>query len=156
MFNSIIEKFSKFLKRTFCCFSLITLSMSIIGIAANTDELNKYMAVKQILTFFVFSMLFALSFFIADFIKNNIIIRRSVQFTLTYASLVVVFLCGGSFSNYVETNNVQNVGFSILSISFIFVIIYVVFAVIVLLSQFIKSKIENSSKEYSSILADKE
>lgn len=154
MLKKTITIISKFLTRTFSCFSLITLSMALIGSMMNTDELYKYLAVKQIITFFVFSLLFALSFLIADFIRNNVVIKRCMQFVLTYISLVAVFFFGGSFSNYIESNSVQNKGFSILSISFMFVMIYVFCAVIVLICLFIKNRIVNSNKEYKSILEE--
>lgn len=156
MFKTIFDKIYLFFYRAFFCFTFITMAMAVFGKLMNTDELYKYMAVKQLFTFFVFSLLFALSFTVADFIKNNVIIKRTVQFVLTYISLVAVFFLGGSFSNYVEASGVQNQGFSILSISFMFVLIYAVCALIVLIVKFLTGLVLNRSKEYVSIFENKE
>ena len=154
--NTVFNVISKFFTRAFACNSLIVVAMSLFGYMTNTDEYSKYLSVKEILTFFVFSLLFALSFAIADLFKNNVILKRCAQFVLTYLSLAVVFFFGGSFSSYVEANNVQNKGFSILAISFMFVIIYTVCGVIALLFGFIKNKISDSKKQYESIFESKE
>ena len=155
-FNVIFEKLSTFARRTLYCFALITLGMTFVGSLAKTDDTMHYLASEQMMTFFVFSLLFALSFFIADFVKNNIIVKRTIQFVLSYASLVAVFLFGGTFRNYVEQNSVQNPAFSVLSISFMFVVIYAVAALIVLVSSFLKVRLENSDKEYKSMFDKKD
>lgn len=154
-FKVVLEKLSAFVRRTLYCFALIALGMTIVGSLAKTDDTMHYLASEQMMTFFVFSLLFAFSFFIADFITNNVIIKRSVQFILSYGSLVAVFLFGGTFQNYVEQNSVQNPAFSVLSISFMFVVIYAAAALLVLIGSFIKSRIENSDKEYKSIFDKK-
>ena len=152
IFNSI----SKFFTRAFACNSLIVVAMAVFGYLMNTDEFFKYLSVNQILTFFAFSLLFALSFGIADLLKVNVILKRCVQFVLTYLSLVLVFFLGGSFSSYIESNNVQNKGFSILAISFMFVIIYTVCGLVALLFGFIRNRISESNKQYESIFESKE
>ena len=154
-FTKIFDILSKFIKRTLYCFALITLGMTIVGSLAKTDDTMHYLASEQMMTFFYFSLLFALSFLIADFVKNNVIIKRTAQFVLSYASLVLVFLYGGTFENYVEDYSVQNPAFSVLSISFMFVVIYAVFSLIVLLAAYIKNKAVNSQTEYKSIFDDK-
>lgn len=156
MIKTIFDKIYLFFFRTFFCFTFITMGMAIVGNLMNTDELYKYMAVKQLFTFFVFSLLFALSFMIADFFSKNVIIKRTIQFVLTYISLAAVFFFGGSFTNYVEANGVQNTGFSILSISFIFVLIYAVCAVVVLVAKFVAGLVTNRNKEYVSVFENKE
>ena len=155
IFNKIIGILSTFVKRTLYCFALIVLGMTLVGFVAGTDETMHYLSSAQMLTFFLFSVLFAVSFFFADFEKKNVIIKRAIQFVLSYASLVAVFLCGGNFENYVEANGVQNPAFSVLSISFMFVVIYCVCGLLVLVSKFVASKIENSSKDYESMFDKK-
>lgn len=149
--QKVLAKASTFFRRTFCCFSLITILIALIGTFNNTDELYKFVSVKQIFSFFVFSILFAFSFAICDCIKNNAIIRRAVQFVLSYASLSAVIFGGGSFKSYVDKNAVQNTPFSVLSISFAFVIIYVVCALIVLLAKSVSRRVQNGEKEYDNM-----
>ena len=79
MFKTIFDKIYLFFYRAFFCFTFITMAMAVFGKLMNTDELYKYMAVKQLFTFFVFSLLFALSFTVADFIKNNVIIYANAS-----------------------------------------------------------------------------
>ncbi len=148
MMNKVMEFMSVFFKRAFCCFSLITVVMAIVGKLTNTSEFSNYISVNLIISFFLFALLFALSFGIADFVKNNGILRRFIQFVLTFAGVVIVFFVGGAFENYVSTNNVQNKGFSILAISFMFVVIYFVCGLISLVFGFIKSKLSRGNKDY--------
>ena len=140
--------FSLFLKRTFACFSLLTVAFALVGKIVGGNELLNYLSVDFILSFFAFSLLFAFSFFVADFVKNNIL-RRFLQFVFTYIDVAVVFFAGGALENYVLSNAVQNKAFSVLAISFIFVIIYVVLGLLSLVSALIKSKLCNNNKEYS-------
>ena len=153
--NCLVSVINKFFARTFSCFSLITVAMSLVGLILNTDDMAKYLAVNQILTFFYFSLLFALSFGICDLIKNSSVLRRTFQFVLTYASLVLVFFLGGTFGNYVSENAVQNKGFSILAISFMFVIIYVVCGIIAMALGMISKKANATEEEYKSIFENK-
>lgn len=142
---------SNFFRRTFCAFSLITLSIALVGTFNNTDELYKFVSVKQLFSFFFFSLLFALSFAICDFVKSNAIIRRALQFVLSYASLCAVIFGGGTFKSYVDKNAVQNTPFSVLSISFAFVIIYVICACVVLVAKNVNRKLQNNDKEYDNM-----
>lgn len=153
--NCFVSAIKKFFTRTFSCFSLITVAMSLVGLIFNTDDMAKYLSVNQILTFFCFALLFAFSFGICDLIKNSNVLRRTLQFILTYASLVVVFFLGGTFGNYISENAVQNVGFSILAISFMFVIIYVFCGVIALVLGLISKKTSCNDDEYKSIFDNK-
>lgn len=155
MLNKVLKLLSTFFRRTFCCFSLIALILSITGRIVNQDELSNYISVDLLISLFLFSLTFALAFAIADFVKENGIIRRALQFVLTYAGLVLVFFMGGTFENYVSVNAVQNKGFSILAISFSFVLIYVVCGVISLLLGYIKKKAENGEKSYDSMFENK-
>lgn len=155
MFNKIYDVLSVFLKRIFCCFSLITLAMAIIGKSLNSGEISNYMSVDLIVSFFLFSALFAVSFGVADFFKNNSILRRFVQFVLTYACLYIVFIAGGAFESYVATNNIQNKAFSVLAISFAFVIIYAVCGAVAVLFSFIKLRLENKNNDYKEMFENK-
>lgn len=155
MADKILNVISKFFKRTFCCFSLLTLVMAVVGTVIKTNEYSKYIAADRILGFFLFSLLFALSFAIADIVKENSIIRRALQFVLTSISMAAVFLFGPAFGSYVDVNNVQNKGFSILAICFMYVIIYVVFGVISLAFGALRKKLTGCDKEYNSIFENK-
>lgn len=150
-FATVFDILRKFFIRTFTCFSLITLFFALFGLLLKTDELYKYMPVKNMFVFLAFSACFALSFLIADFIKNNIVIKRTVQFVLTFASLVGVFFLGGSFGNYVKTNGIQNKGFSVLAICFAFVVIYAVCALIVVLAGAVYRRLASGNEEYENV-----
>ena len=152
--NKIFEVISSFFRRTFCCFSLVTIAMAAVGKLVSENEFSNYISVNLILSFLTFSLLFALSFLIADFVKNTVV-RRFLQFVLTYASVAVAFFAGGAFENYVLTNAVQNKGFSILAISFVFVIIYVVCGIVTLVVSLVKSKLLNNNKEYKEMFENK-
>lgn len=155
MLNVVFDKISQFFKRTFACFGLITVCMALYGYVSNQDEYAKYISVDMLLAFFVFSLLFALSFGIADFIKNNSILRRFAQFVLTYLSVAAVFFFGGVLRNYTEANNVQNTAFTILAISFVYVIIYVVCGAVVLVFNAIKSKLLSKNDDYENMFENK-
>ena len=148
MMNKIFNVISTFFKRAFACFSLLTLAFAIIGKSISGNEMLKYISADFILAFFAFSVLFAFFFLVSDFVRNNIL-RRFLQFVFTYIDVAVVFFAGGALENYVLSIAVQNKAFSVLAISFIFVIIYVVFGLVSLVSALIKSKLCNNNKEYS-------
>ena len=150
---SVYDIIRKFFVRTFTCFSLLTLFMAFMGLLNKSDELSKYMKVNQIFTFIIISLFVALSFLIADFIKNNAIIRRTVQFVLSYASFVGVFYFRGSLTNHVETNS-HNFGFSLLALTFWFVIVYAVCAVFALAVAAVHKAAVGSEKEYVNIYKD--
>jgi hypothetical protein len=59
-----------------------------------------------------------------------------------------VFFAGESFDNYVTQNAVQNKGFSVLAISFVFVIIYVVCSLVALVLSSLRTKLVNRNKDY--------
>lgn len=147
MMKKTFAALSVFFKRSFACFSLIALAFAIVGKIISGNELLKYISVDFVLSFFAFSVLFALSFFLADFIKNAIL-RRFLKFVLTYSSFSLVFFAGGAFENYVLSNAIQNKAFSVLAISFIFVIIYVIIGLVALACSAVKVKLDDSNKEY--------
>ena len=155
MFNKILGVISKFLRRTFCSFTLVTVAMALVGKLINKSEFSNYISVDHVISFLLFSLLFALSFGISDLIKNNSILRRFSQFILTYASVAVVFFAGGAFGNYVEANAVQNKGFAILAISFVFVIIYVVCGVVSLVASSLRKKFDYNKQEYEEMFVNK-
>lgn len=142
--NGIVNAF---VRRVTLSFTLIVLSFTFIGKFANVEEYFKGLAVSELISFFWFSCLLALSFGIADFIKKNVIIKRTVQFVLTYLSVVVIFFCGTVFKNMLAT--VQNPAFTVVSVTFAFVVVYSIIAFLVLLTKFVMNKILNSKKEYT-------
>lgn len=156
MLNKLFYAVSNFFRRTFCCFTLITAAMALIGRVVNKSDFSNYISVDLIVSFLLFSLLFALSFGISDLIKNNGVLKRFLQFILTYASVAVVFFAGGALGRYIEANGVQNKGFSILAISFVFVIIYVVCGLIALVASSVRKKIAGDKEEYSEMFANKE
>lgn len=156
MVKKIFDNVSLFFRRTFSCFSLLTLAFAVVGMLIKTNEYSKFIASDLIVSFFVFSSMLALSFAISDLFKNSAVLKGFIRFILTFISLCVVFFAGGAFSNYVAVNGVQNKSFSILAISFVFVIIYVVCSLVTILAGFIKRKISEGDKEYISIFDNKE
>jgi len=150
--NKLVSILSVFIKRVCVCFTLIVLSFTVVGNLTAMESYNKGLAISQLTSFFWFACLFALSFLVADFVKNNVIVKRTLQFVFTYASLVLVFFTGNLFKDYLADK--QNPAFSILAISFIFVVIYTVCAVAVLIGRFIMNKLTNSSKEYESMFEE--
>lgn len=155
MANKIFTVISTFFRRAFCCFSLVTLTMAVVGTLVTANEYAKYIASDRILGFFVFSLLFALSFLIADFVKENAIVRRMLQFVLTSISMALVFIFGGAFGSYVDANNVQNKAFSVLAICFMYVVIYVLCSLLVLVVSVIKKKLTDTEKEYDNMFDNK-
>ncbi len=155
MANKILTVISTFFRRAFCCFSLVTLTMAVVGTLVTTNEYVKYIASDRILSFFAFSLLFALSFLFADFVKENVIIRRTLQFVLTSISMFLVFIFGGAFGSYVDANNVQNKGFSVLAICFMYVIVYVLCSLFTLVLCALKKKLTCKEKDYDSMFENK-
>ena len=140
---------SALVRRLTLCFTLIVMTFTAVGIIANVEGMGKGLAVGQLMDFFVFSLLFAVSFGIADFVKNNVIIRRALQFVLSLASLIAVFLTGDSFKSYLA--EMQNPLFSIVAITLFFVVVYTAIALVVLVFGYIRNKITNSGKEYENM-----
>ncbi len=137
---------SVLVKRLTLCFTLIVMTFTVVGIIANVQSMGKGLAVAQLMDFFVFSALFAISFGIADFVKNSLILKRTLQFVLSLASLIFVFLTGDSFKSYLA--GMQNPLFSIVAITFFFVVVYTAVALVVLVFGYIKNRVTNSGKEY--------
>lgn len=151
MMKIVSEKISLFFRRTFRFFSLLTLSFAVIGLLIKNNEYSKYIAADILISFFIFSALLAISFAISDLVKQNSILKGFIRFILSFASLSVVFFFGGAFNNYVVSNGVQNKGFSILAISFAFVIIYVLCSVISMIFGSISKRVSNSKAEYDNM-----
>lgn len=145
---------SSFIHRAALCFSLIVLSFTIVGTVAGVESIGKGLAMTQLLTFFYFSALIAVSFGICDFVKNNIIVRRTLQFLLSFGSMALAFFTGDFFKTYLS--GMQNPAFSVIAISFMFVIIYTVIAVAVLVFNYVVNKVTNSKKEYVSIFSEED
>ena len=142
--KNALNVIAKFFTRAFCLFTIITVAVCIFGMCFNVTDLSSYL----VFSFLAFSGLLAFSFTVSDFIKNNSVIRNTVKFLLSYASLAVVFFLGGPLANHVTVNNTNGKGFTILAVSLVFVVIYVLIGVVALVAGFIKNKITNSNKEY--------
>ena len=139
----------KMIARLTLCFTALVMTFTVVGAFADVSASGKGLAIGQLSSFFWFSCLIALSFCICDFIGSNAVLRRTLQFLLSYASVVVVFFLGDYFKSYLS--GMQNPAFSILAISFMFVIIYTVIAVAVLVFNFVVSKFARNNKEYESM-----
>ena len=129
--------------------------MALIGKYMNLDEKYLFLSADQILTFLLYSLLFAASFLIADFIKENVIIKNAVRFLLSYSSLISIIMFGGSFESFREMSSTDNPDFSYMVImSMLFVGTYVVASLFITLRNFVVAKLTNSNKEYKSIFSD--
>ena len=154
-FESIIDKIILFFKRAAYCFSFTVIAMAFVGKYLKLDEKMFGMSVDQILTFLLYALLFAASFLIADFIKDNAVIKNAVRFLLSYSSLVSIIMFGGSFESFREMSSTDNPDFSYMVImSMIFVCVYIVVSLLSLLKNFVVAKLTNSNKEYTSIFSD--
>ncbi len=143
--NLFKETIGSFMRRIFSCFSILVLVISISGLINNTDVNSSYLTVDQIMSFFKFSVLFAVIFGACDFIKNAII-RRSTQFVLTMANVAFVFVKG---SSYVQQS--QNKPFAVMMIFFFAVIVYVILSLIYLIFNVITKKIFTSEENYNEV-----
>ena len=137
---------SKLFSRAFAIFSVMTVAICAFGLIFNAQELNSYL----VFAFIGFAFALSLSFTIADFIKNNAVIRNTVRFVLSYLSLAVVFFLCGPLALH-EYVNGSNKGYSILSISIVFILIYAVCGLVSLVVSAIKRKMDNENKEYESM-----
>ena len=81
--KTINDIFTAFVRRTTLCFSLLVLTFTAIGCLTKMEQYLKGLAISELVSFFYFSCLLAVSFGIADFVKNNVIIKRTVQFVLS-------------------------------------------------------------------------
>lgn len=147
--KNIAKFIKKMISRITLCFTALVMTFTIVGAFADVSASGKGLAIGQLSSFFWLSCLIALSFCICDFIASNAVLRRTMQFVLSYVSVVVVFFLGDYFKTYLS--GMQNPAFSVLAISFMFVIIYTVIAVAVLIFNFVASKLECSEKEYESM-----
>ena len=156
-YSSIIDKIYLFFKRTVYCFSFTIIAMAVIGKYLNFDEGMMGMSVDQILTFLLYSFLFAASFLIADFIKDNTVIKNAVRFLLSYSSLISIIMFGGSFESFKDLSTTDNPDFSyIVILSMIFTATYVVASVLIMLRNFVVRKLTDSNKQYKSIFTEKD
>lgn len=138
----IIEVLGKFVKRALVCFALVILGFICARLAIGNEHSAVNFDINQMLVLFYFSCLFSLSFTIASFIKNSAVIRRTVQFVLSFLSCFVII-----FSNSFVSEG-QNPAFRILLIGFVFVVIYAVCSAAVLISGYVYNKLVNGGKEY--------
>ena len=136
-------------KRLLACFALIVLCFSVVGDMLGGLNTVWALTVSQIFTFFWFSVLFSISCEIANFIKNNSVIKGAVRFILSLGSFVLIFYTSDSFAIYLSQK--QNKAYSIFMITFIYTLIYVISALLGALIKFVKNKVENSSKEYKQV-----
>lgn len=154
-YGTIIDKIFLFFKRASYCFTFLVASMAFIGRYLKINEEFYKMSVEQILSFLVYSLLFATSFFIADFIKDNAIIKNAVRFLLTYSSLISIIMLGGTFESFRRFSASENPDFTyIVILSMIFVGVYVAASLLIILRNFIVSKLTDSNKEYTSIFSE--
>lgn len=152
---NIYKKIALFFKRTFMCFSFIIVLMSVVGEFFFAEETMKIMSTSQILTFLLYSVLFGLSFFVADYIKDNAIIKNTVRFLLSFASLIAIVLFGGSFESFSARSSTDNPGFTYLVfLGMVFVSVYVICALLIVLKNFIVNKLTNSNKNYNSLFSE--
>jgi len=138
----IIDVLGKFAKRALVCFALVILGFICARLAIGNEHSAVNFDINQMLVLFYFSCLFSLSFTIASFIKNSAVIRRTVQFVLSFLSCFVII-----FSNSFVSDG-QNPAFRILLIGFVFVVIYAVCSAVVLISGYVYNKLVNGGKEY--------
>lgn len=138
----IIDVLGKFVKRALVCFALVILGFICARLAIGNEHSAVNFDINQMLVLFYFSCLFSLSFTIASFIKNSAVIRRTVQFVLSFLSCFVII-----FSNSFVSDG-QNPAFRILLIGFVFVVIYAVCSAVVLISGYVYNKLVNGGKEY--------
>lgn len=138
----IIDVLGKFVKRALVCFALVILGFICARLAIGNEHSAVNFDINQMLVLFYFSCLFSLSFTIASFIKNSAVIRRTVQFVLSFLSCFVII-----FSNSFVSEG-QNPAFRILLIGFVFVVIYAVCSAVVLVSGYVYNKLVNGGKEY--------
>lgn len=141
----IPEFFNKWLKRSTLCFTLVMLGMSLAGFAVKPD--SNALFCSQILYILLFSVLVGISFGAADFVKNNAVIRRAVQFVLSYVSFALTFYLGGAGKNYFE-NQSTNKAFTVICTTLIFIGIYVVAAFLVFAFAKAKESFANRNKKY--------
>lgn len=154
-FETLIDKFCLFFKRAAYCFSFTIIAMALVGKYLNLDEKMFGMSVDQILTFLLYALLFATSFLIADFIKDNAIIKNAVRFLLSYSSLISIIMFGGSFESFRDLSSTDNPDFSYMVImSMIFVCTYIIVSLFAMLKTFVVKKLTDSNKEYTSIFSD--
>ena len=67
-----VEKIiSALVRRLTLTFTLIVMAFTAVGSFQNVESFGKGLAISQLMTFFVFSCLLAVSFGICDFVKNN-------------------------------------------------------------------------------------
>ena len=145
----IINYFETFIKRVLCCFALIVLAFCVIGSILNVQATGKVLAVSQLFGFFLFSVLYSISVEISKLFKKNAVLRGAICFILSLASFVAVFFLNSSFSVYLSEK--QNPAYSIIVITFAYVIIYVVCSLIGALFNLLTSRISNSQKEYENV-----
>lgn len=144
-----IKFLSDFIKNLTLCFTLVVMSFTTVGSIVKIESFGRGLAVSTLVSFFWFSCLISLTFCVCGFINNNLVLRRTAQFLLSMASTVLIFFTGEGFENYLS--NIQNPAFSVLAICFGFVVIYTLIAVAVLIFGFIRNKLSNSTKEYTSM-----
>ena len=138
----IIDVTGKFVKRALVCFALIILGFVCARLVIGNGQSAMNFDINQMLVLFYFSCLFSLSFTVASFIKKSAVLRRAVQFVLSFLSSFVIIFS----SSFVSEG--QNPAFRILLIGFVFVVIYAVCSAVVLISAYVYNKLTNSGKEY--------
>ena len=150
-FLNLLESF---FKRTFLCFSMIVLVFTFTGSILNVEDSGKVLAVSQLMGFFSFSFLFSLSAELSFIFKKNSVVKGAVKFILSLVSFVLVFFTNTSFSLYLEEK--QNPAFSVIVITFVYVLIYAACSLFGLAYKSLKNKLENSLKAYDNVYIDKQ
>ncbi len=143
--NEIIKNY---FIRLFVCFSLVVIGFCVVASAIGNEKGIMVLAIPSVWTFLAYSAMFSLSFTIASFIRNSVVIKRCVQFLLSFASLGII-LPGNTF-----VSEGQNPAFRILLIALMFIIIYTLCALILFVFKYFSNMSTNRYKDYDSIFEE--
>lgn len=140
-----VEILTKLLKRTTLCFTLLTFFFAVAGYAVKPDA-NAIMC-SELLYMLLFSLMIGISFCICDFVKKNSVVRRALQFVLSYVSFALMFFVGGAGKTFID-NLSQNKAFTIICVSLVFIGVYVVIAALHIGFGALSNMLKNSKQKY--------
>ncbi len=149
--RDIVKKVIHYIKyyfMSFCiCNTMIISFFALMGKIMNMSGTHRGLDVNELGTFLALSALIALSLTLSSLIKFNSVIKGIVRILLCYGSFAATILTSRIFAEYSKTS--QNPAYTVLVLSFAFILIYALVSLFVFLAKLLYKKIIEEKQEYT-------
>lgn len=142
-------------RRFFAVLGSLVLVLSALGAMLDGDNV---MFCTQVLWIALFALLVALAFSVTDFLSAHhvgSVLVHATHFVLSYVSFLLTFVWGGGAESYLRSNTAFTTRiFMVICMSFLFIGVYAVCAVVRLIASHITHRRADKAKEYTPLYSD--